>query len=97
MHASANMYRVGVDSGDPDRVIPYLSASNTVDWSDANGGRISSTFFEVAGSVQHFTGKPAGKTYRVTRTHAPLHCNYLWPSARGHLGAFRAGAAYDRP
>jgi hypothetical protein len=34
--ASANMYHAGVDSGDPDRVNPYGSASNTVDWNDNN-------------------------------------------------------------
>lgn len=34
--ASANMYHAGIDSGDPGRVNPYGSASNTVDWTDRN-------------------------------------------------------------
>jgi Carboxypeptidase regulatory-like domain/TonB dependent receptor-like, beta-barrel/TonB-dependent Receptor Plug Domain len=38
--ASANKYHVGVDSGDPSRVNPYGSASNTVDWNDINGDRM---------------------------------------------------------
>jgi Carboxypeptidase regulatory-like domain/TonB dependent receptor-like, beta-barrel/TonB-dependent Receptor Plug Domain len=33
---SANVYHIGIDSGYPNRVNPYSTATNTVTWSDAN-------------------------------------------------------------
>jgi Carboxypeptidase regulatory-like domain/TonB-dependent Receptor Plug Domain len=36
LKGSANIYHIGIDSGYPNRVNPYSTATNTVNWSDTN-------------------------------------------------------------